>query len=375
MFRSFAQADGLLESRIVILADGCEELSSTNKEEEGDDFVLNGKSNKTIENLKHGKCNKDKAENYRLYLNSLRREIRNQHHPFVPVVAWGSIELIELETRYGSAPAIDKAMKEIVTTPLVMICQHDNFFINTAPLRDVVHAMHKERGLGVGANCIHFLSTATMNYTSKVRRRYHIDLGDPIIAKGLQYPLVPLIFWYGRSHISYSDYVRTHCLSRHLPLGSHLEELLGEKQLNDIITRGINAHKEYGTYVLEQGKEILYHFSGRRARQDCDNQSWNKYKMSTCNDDQHKNLHGSITTTIHEGSFTVARFCKAVVPGLAFPLDQEKNQGSLVLHKKTFKQRCFHCGTKGHSKKYCPERKKLLHDQSTASIAEIIDLS
>ena len=54
-------------------------------------------------------------------------------------------------------------------------------------------------------------------------------------------------------------------LNRKLEKGSHLEELLGEKQLHDIIARGAAAHKDYGTYVLDQGIEILYHLSGRRA--------------------------------------------------------------------------------------------------------------
>jgi len=342
LFRSFERADGLLESRIVILADGCEELPSTN--DVGD---VNSKSNDT-ENIKHGKCSSETAKNYRIHLKRLRQAIRDQTPPFVPV-SGGSIELIELETRHGSAPAIETAMSEIVSTPLVMICQHDNFFINDAPVRDVVHAMQEERGLGIGANCIHFLSIATLDYKNKVKRRYQVDLGEPLTVKGLKFPLIPLIFWYGRSHITYSNYVRSHCLNRHLAKGSHLEELLGEAQLHDILSRNMAAHKEHGTYVLDQGKEILYHVSGRRARQTITNNCPTLKRTSV--QDHQVNLEGSTANIIHsktqrtlEGSFTTARSCRAIVPGLTFPSKQEENKVTNEVtsaHRKPFKQRCF----------------------------------
>ena len=372
MFRSFTKADGLLESRIVILADGCEELSSTNELIVGD----NDKNN--TENIKHGKCYSETAENYRIHLKRLREAVLDQTPPFVPVLG-GSIELIELETRHGSAPAIQTAMADIVSTPLVMICQHDNFFVNETPLREVVCAMQEEHGLGIGANCIHFLSTATLDYKNKVKRRYQLDLGEPLTVKTLDHPLVPLIFWYGRTHVTYSDYVRSHCLNRHLAKGSHLEELLGEKQLHDILSRGMGAHMQYGTYVLDQGKEVLYHVSGRRAQQASTNDSSRSTNdIHTTMQDYQSNLEG--TTVQHaalEGSFTTARSCRAVVPGLTFPVEQEENRetyNGTTTHKKPFKQRCFHCGEKGHSKKFCPKKEESRLDRSAAKI-EIIDLS
>ncbi|MGK3740892.1 MAG: hypothetical protein ACI90V_007742 [Bacillariaceae sp.] len=372
MFRSFTKAEGFLESRIVILADGYEELPSTNELIVGD----NDKNN--IENIKHGKCYSETAENYRIHLKRLREAVRDQTPPFVPI-SGGSIELIELETRHGSAPAIQTAMSDIVSTPLVMICQHDNFFINETPLREVVYAMQEEHGLGIGAKCIHFLSTATLDYKNKVKRRYQLDLGEPLTVKNLDCPLVPLVFWYGRSHITYSDYVRSHCLNRHLAKGSHLEELLGEKQLHDILSRGMVAHKEYGTYVLDQGKkEVLYHVSGRRAQQASTNDSSRSTNdIHTTVQDHQSSLVG--TTVQHaalEGSFTTARSCRAIVPGLTFPVEQEENRETnnvTSAHRKPFKQRCFHCGEKGHSKKFCPKKEEL--DNPSAAKIEIIDLS
>ena len=377
LFRSFAKADGLLESRIVILADGCEELVLPSSENGPNN---NSKRTKDLtENIKHGKCYSKTAKNYRNHLRILEKAVQDQTPPFCPHDG-GSIELVQLETRYGSAPAIQVAMSRIVSTPLVMICQHDNFFVNEAPLREVVHALIEEpRGLGIGASCIHFLSTATLNYREKIKRRYKLDLGDPLSVKSLKDPLVPLVFWYGRSHVTYSDYVWSHCLNREIAKGSHLEELLGEKQLHHILKNGMDAHKTYGTYVLDQGKEVLYHMSGRRVRAVDDNDAKNHNHKPTI----HNSERDSDLTEIQkimpqqplEGSYTTARETRAKVPGLAFLCDQEeqkdkKNQKH-SMNKKPFKQRCFHCGQKGHSKKFCPARAASLQCHPSSEVIEL----
>ncbi len=355
----------------MILADGCEELD-LNATEDGvkDD---NKRSRKSTENIKHGKCHSKTARNYREHLRRLEKLVVDQTPPFHPHDG-GSIELVQLERRYGSAPAIQAAMSRYVSTPLVMICQHDNFFVNNAPLREVVHALLEQpRGLGIGANCIHFLSTATLNYREKIRRRYNLDLGDPLSITSLAYPLVPLVFWYGRSHVTYSDYVRSYCLNRELAQGSHLEELLGEKQLHHILKNGMDAHKTYGTYVLDQGKEVLYHMSGRRVRAADDKDTPDHQSQNSEN-----NCVTNTRTTIErplEGSYTTARETRAKVPGLAFLRDEDeerdpKKQISLA-NRKPFKQRCFHCGEKGHSKKFCPTRAASLRCLPTSEVIEL----
>lgn len=369
LFRSFQKADGMLESRIVILADGCEEVRPSNEIKTDNS---SGDTKHEIENIKHGKCYSKTAENYRNHLRRLERAVRDQNPPFCPHDK-GSIELVQLEKRYGSAPAIEVAMKMIVSTPLVMICQHDNFFVHEAPLREIVQALLQEpRGLGIGANCIHFLSTATMNYREKVKRRYKLDLGDPVTVKNLKDPLIPLVFWYGRSHVTYSDYVRSHCLNRRLAPGSHLEELLGEKQLHDILKHGMDIHKTYGTYVLDQGKEVLYHMSGRRVRaaEENDSQNCNNQIIS---ESTNMSQSSTIAQQPLDGSFTTARETRAKVPGLAFFGVEDKLQNMKInsTSRKPFKQRCFHCGEKGHSKKFCPLRVASQLCQQTPEVIEL----
>ena len=372
LFRSFHKADGLLESRIVILADGVEEIIENKK-----DISLDEQQQQQlllpleVENIKHGKASSETAENYREHLKRLRRAVQDQNPPFQPHNG-GSIELYELETRHGSAPGIHFAMEKIVETPLVMVCQHDNFFINETPFRDVVTAMSEEPfGLGIGANCIHFLSTATMNYQDKIKRRYNLDL-PPVKVKGLNYDLVPLAFWYGRSHLTYSSYVREYVLNRPLAKGSHLEELLGEKQLHDILSKrcisnedAIKAHRQYGTYVLDQKIEVLYHLSGRRARQAADNHhqqtTLGEITLRDCTKSQGQKFQPLAS------SFTTARSCRAVVPGLVLTMTDEKTTNP---SSKKFKQKCFRCGMKGHSKKFCPQK-----DPQEEQEVEIINLT
>jgi hypothetical protein len=285
--------------------------------------------------------------------------VQNQMPPFCPQRD-GSIELLELESRHGSAPAIRAAMKRVVTTPLVMVCQHDNFFINEAPLRQIVFAMVQEQGLGIGLTCLHFLSTATQNYPQKVKRRYSLDI-TPITVEGLQYPLVPLVFWYGRTHICYSDYARSHVLNRHLAQGSHLEELLGEKQLHDILERGVEAHKDYGTYVLDQGVEVLYHLSGRRAVAASTSPSRSIEDGLGLTGAGTQSPQYNNPSVPLDGAFTTARSRRAIVPGLQIIPEQddaaiEGNTAKKSLSSKPFKQHCFHCGKKGHSKRFCPQK-------------------
>ncbi|VEU38499.1 unnamed protein product [Pseudo-nitzschia multistriata] len=359
LFRSFEKADGLLESRIVILADGCEALGH-----DGGSATPTESGKQATENIKHGRCYSRTAENYLRHLELLERAVREGTPPFCPR-AGGSIELVRLESRHGSAPAIEAAMARCVSTPLVMICQHDNFFVNEAPLRGVVAALLEEpRGLGIDANCVHFLSTATLNYREKIQRRYKLDIGEPRRVKALEDPLVPLVFWYGRSHVAYSDYVRSHCLNRELARGSHLEELLGEKQLHDIVEVGMEAHKKYGTYVLDQGFEVLYHMSGRRVRAADPSDATENFGQKDSSienkqqQQQQQHNHRQQQQQPLEGSFTTARETRARVPGLAFfaPDGEGAPRTTAPANRKPFKQRCFHCGEKGHSKKFCPKR-------------------
>lgn len=345
LFRSFDRVEGLRECRIVILCDGCDEVPA---EEEG---------------YKRGKVSADAADRYRKHLELLRSRLGQA--PFLSPMG-NSLEMLELPERHGSARAIAEAFRSNkVRTPFVMIAQHDNFFVADVPLRSVLDAIKKQPQV----KCVHFLSTATIDYKRKIRLRYGLELESKQV-EGLDWPLVPLAFWYGRTHVAQTDYYENFVLRRPLRTGDHLEELLGQTQLEDMVRRSPRvAHDLYGNYVLDQGREVLYHLSGRRARAATENDAG---RDGTCNSDQKEcnfcqarqendykgaPLSPSImpASTLYQNcgrSYTSARSSRAVVPGLELP---RANKNASSLPQGHFRQKCFHCGVKGHSYKWCPE--------------------
>lgn len=344
LFRSFDRVDGLRECRILIVADGCEAISA--QEQEG---------------LKRGKVTSDSANRYQQHLKRLKSCMDNV--PFgASAVEQGSVELLILDERHGSAKAIEYVVNTKIHTPFVMIAQHDNFFVANVPLRFILSAMeHNPSWL----KAVHFQATATTNYVDKVKRRYGLDI-QPRVADNLEYPLIPLVFWFGRTHVARTDYYRDFVLNRKLQTGDHLEELLGETQLKDILKNGMAVHALYGNYVLNQGKEVLYHLSGRRARavQEGSEQYGNSSDLQQQQQEANVNYDQVDKNVVSEkeireaasgstASFTTARSCRAVAPGLELlPLP---NSGPPPTGR--FRQKCFHCGVKGHSYRHCPDVK------------------
>ncbi|KAL7461796.1 hypothetical protein ACHAXS_005784 [Conticribra weissflogii] len=218
---------------------------------------------------------------------------------------------------------------------------------------------------------------------------------------------VPLVFWYGRTHIARTTYY-TETILRHFPLkvGDHLEELWGIHQLGEIMqcsltnkrknghqsgdntthmtpedeSRFREIHAKYGNYIFfdhnsHRSKctppvdnlnfeqyEVIYHLSGRKALAGTTSVSGAEIFVDR------SQIHHSpaVRSYAPQGSsFTTARRAIAFVPGLEFPPEKERQQrvvqgnGEVVqskpVSKRKFKQRCFHCGEKGHSFKYCPD--------------------
>ena len=343
LFRSFRQVDGLRECRFIIVCDGCDEVDTVSGQVEG---------------LKHGRASFDTASRYREHLQKLRNRLDIAPFGGCSIQGRGSVELLELAERHGSARAIEVAFRTKVETPFVMIAQHDNLFVSSVPLRSIVAAMKYNSWV----KALHFHATATLNYSEKAQKRYGLELESRKM-DGTEFLLVPLMFWYGRTHIARSDYYDNFVLNRFLRKGDHLEEVLGETQLREVLKNGLGAHEKYGNFIFNQGnKEVLYHLSGRRAiavKGPYDGSDVCVHGDEQIETDSKSRFNakvkdGTSLTTFHPSgsSFTTARSCRAVVPGLVLP----PASGLAQLPSGRFKQKCFHCGIKGHSFRFCPDR-------------------
>ena len=358
LFRSFRRVDGLLESRILIVCDGCEQWGEDDSQE--------------VENMKHGKVSSTTAFRYHEHRKQLKEKL---HQPPFSSLGNGSIEIVELSERHGSARAIETTFFSSINTPFVMIAQHDNFFVKDVPLRSIIVAMQKNSSW---AKSIHFPATATLNYQQKVHKRYGINIEKKRMeCDDASFQVIPLVFWYGRTHIGRSDYYREFVFHPNrratLKTGDHLEELLGESQLRDIREHGMSAHEPYGNYALiftdTEGNEdeVLYHLSGRRARA-IEEQGGGVHgeipeTAAASDSDNHDNQQETMTLgksntldTANNGSWTTSRSCRAVVPGLYLPPIPTIANNDSNAPKGSFKQKCFHCGIKGHSFRFCPDR-------------------
>lgn len=361
LFRSFDRVKHLKDCNIIILCDGaCDE---------DDEHVKDTKQSKKI-NYKHGSINQDKVNDYLLHLDLLQQKIDNKEAPFISKNN-GTIKLLKLPYRHGSARAIKATFP--INTPYVLIAQHDNFFVHEVNyLKDIINFLDEEETKS-WLQCIHFPSTATLNYIQKIKRRYDIDL--QMLCKkpqssSLDGELIPLVFWYGRTHIARTSYYKNKILCRELKQGDHLEELWGTQQLNEILVVADNndfetqfkmLHAPYGNYVFfehdmdgnVQQKEVLYHMNGRKVRATI---SSGKSMHSTSEDITSSSSTVQTSFKPHRNSFTTAKSTVAVVQGLEYVDDSSQTKSSSK--QKKFKQNCFHCGEKGHSKKFCPKLEK-----------------
>lgn len=380
LFRSFDRVKNLKECNIVILCDGCDD-DQTRKTLENTVTNVDEKSttSDTKTNYKHGTVSQSTANNYQKHLQLLQEKIDKQEDPFVSQQN-GSIRLLKLPCRHGSARAIAAAF-DILTigTPYVLIGQHDNFFVKDIHyLQQLIKCMETEN-TKTWLQCVHFPSTATLNYVQKIQRRYNIDVEKyckrfPKVddTSNVSGTFIPLVFWYGRTHLARTSYYAgASCPSSTttvsilgeftLKAKDHLEELWGTKQLHEImelkkranddatmVNRFAEIHAKYGNYVFfENGangeieqREVLYHLSGRKVVASDESPSDSRAFATIGGNNQETN-----TFNPQPNSFTQAHRVVAVVPGLKIAPNPATNRDFKA--KSRFRQNCFHCGEKG----------------------------
>lgn len=195
------------------------------------------------------------------------------------------VAVVVLQEHAGFGYAV-KAALERVATPLVCVVQHDNAFVRRVNLAPVARALLA----GELVRYVGLMSSATADYESLCMSRYGVRLPGAFEVERCK--LVPLIYWYDKTHLASVDYYRSLfdavyekaywylpdsdppeevvTLGRRGGLvirpGDFIEETLGKKELFDVRTFGFEAaHGRYGTYLYDDAREPAFrHMDGQK---------------------------------------------------------------------------------------------------------------
>lgn len=110
---------------------------------------------------------------------------------------------LRLPKRVGFAHAV-KAGLELVDTKFVMVVQHDLAFVQGFPLRAVLAAMTAHRSR---LNYVGLPGAKHLHLEHPIRSKYKLTVA-PTSEFGSGLVLLPLIYWYDKTHIVHTDFYR-----------------------------------------------------------------------------------------------------------------------------------------------------------------------
>lgn len=215
-----------------------------------------------------------RAKAYAEYIRAVEEEIASPD----AAPAWKSMEVLKLEKRVGFGFAV-KAALQAVTTPFVLVIQHDRTFMRPfGCARALLRHMEadprlKMVGLPTRSNCPAKYPTVA---ASRLRR---IGVKDcSIEGRILEGPaglrFLPLLQWHDSTHFARTDYYRTFVFRESAPRlvskGGFIEDRLGQEQIRELGLRGWESHAQYGTWLLDDGtpERMVGHMDGKRYRKD-----------------------------------------------------------------------------------------------------------
>lgn len=305
VFSSFRLVDGLYECRKIIIADGTIDVEER----------LNVFSKKKPEQIKSGIVSLDLRNRYHKYLLRVQEKCNSSQYL--------ETELIVQPQRNGYAKNLEIALN-LVTTPLVMVVQHDQIFQRNIPLLETVEGM---LNFPNDIKYVGLMSTSDQNYVQKelshsMYRNFYQDLETeinvyikrnraaaeeilfnfPSKSKKIKFeddktsnksfvtdvilrytmfrygvPLMPLMFFYDKIHICNTDYYLNYVFNNYhidytkgdsFAVKNFVEDTLGQIEKSNIKRQGIAAFHNYQTYILYDDPEnsAIYHGDGRAFR-------------------------------------------------------------------------------------------------------------
>jgi hypothetical protein len=201
-------------------------------------------------------------------------------------------QVLVLEQRQGFGFAL-KAGLEHVRTPYLLVQQHDRRLRQPFDVLGVVRAMIASRTPVGGAAPVQYVglpTTTTLAHARKVKDKFKIDINkharfypgsnmqhvqnDAVrtdqlrpsnrapIGDAVALRLIPLLQWYDSTHICNTEYYRKFVFGWRGPKGKgqqlvvkggFIEDKLSQVQLTEIRKHGIDAHADWGTFLLDDG--------------------------------------------------------------------------------------------------------------------------
>lgn len=283
-FASFSHLQELENCRKIIICDG---YSETDKKC----------------SIKSGIINQEQSFRYHKYIDNIKAK------------NYKGVEILVQTKHYGFAKNVERCL-HMVTTPFVMIVQHDQIFIRSCNLEKIISSMENSEKV----NYVGFSSNSNDNEVSKRLfrkefRKLFTDLQNEINSfvnlnyENMQYILtdekltilldsnnqisffrdetsnknlvtevilnymehmfgvriMPLVFWYDKTHICKTDYYLNSVFSGDFKIKSFIEDTFGHDQMTKIKQGGLESFNNLGSYVLYDDflNPIIAHNNGR----------------------------------------------------------------------------------------------------------------
>ena len=210
--------------------------------------VCDGVKVRAKSKFRSGQVDEDGAARYEAYLDRLAWLARDETGPL------RGAEILRLEERHGFGHALKRGVMR-VTTPYVLIAQHDRVFTRDAPMRAVLDIMETDESVA----CVGFPTKTTLSHDKSHRSRFPgygaFDLPRRSYDEHPGLELVPLTQFYDSMHVArtsfYLSFVYGQKRWANLPVGAFIEDTLGQQMLEDLRRNGPSAHAKYRTFIVE----------------------------------------------------------------------------------------------------------------------------
>jgi hypothetical protein len=310
VFQTFLQggSDFALKCHKVIVCDGCRQK---------DENVSKRHAN-TKQAMRNGIVNSEQFENYEKFKEALRELCSSapSDSPFFNSV------VEELDSRQGYGFALRHALRHCVTTPFVIVIQHDRTFMRPTPIHETVKAMWHHRnikyvGMSMRSNLLYrdiFLgkygkaymeemsectlrppelalnsnsygpdshSTENMEYSGQTKLRDNIRVlvdtyrgsqqyadhrewleTHPLEPDTCQLSLTPTFFWYDNVHICETAHYRDFVFDPKYKMvvrGGFVEDKLSPVIKKTVERLGlVKGHASFGCYLLDDHSGMFF---------------------------------------------------------------------------------------------------------------------